>query len=214
MLIDSVMRLSNKIVLASTNRGKWEEFRTLFAAYPEVEITSPEGLVRNPEKLGHVEIYSTYLENAIAKARLINQATHYPSLADDSGLEVDSLGGAPGIHSARYANPSVPASNRKLLLQELATKSGTPRTARFICVLALHIEGLLIHSQGTLEGEIVENERGHQGFGYDSLFAPKGFQKTLAEMSLPEKNAISHRAKAVHNLMIEIRSRGIVFVKP
>jgi XTP/dITP diphosphohydrolase len=208
------MRLCDKIVLASMNPQKWEEFRVLFATYPEVEITSPEGMLRNPDKLAFVEIYSTYLENAIAKSRLVNQATHYPSLADDTGLEVDALQGAPGVRSFRFASPPSAEANRNLLLQKLAEKRGAPRTARFVTALALTLEGLLLHAQGTLEGAISETPRGGGGFGYDSIFIPKGQMKTLAELTATEKNEISHRAIAVHQLMQAVRSNGIVFVKP
>jgi XTP/dITP diphosphohydrolase len=214
------MRLANRIVLASTNHDKLLEFRALFKAYPDVEIVSPEGLLRNPEKLGFAEIHDTYLENAIAKARLANQGSHYPCLADDTGLEVLALEGRPGVRSHRYAPmPSGSSSkiaqdeaNRQLLLKEL--KGKTERTARFVTSLALVMEGICLHATGTLEGTIAEAPRGDNGFGYDPLFIPKGQQKTLAEMTDSEKNALSHRAKALQELFLEVRTRGIVFAKP
>src|SRR4051812_28091898 len=99
------MRLSNKVILASLNRSKFEEFTLLFAHYPEIELVQAAELIRNPEGLQHAEKHSTYLENAVAKARLANFASHYPSLADDSGIEVEALGGRPGVRSHRYATP-------------------------------------------------------------------------------------------------------------
>jgi XTP/dITP diphosphohydrolase len=217
------MRITEKIVLASMNSSKFCEFQALFSIYPAIELISMEGLLRNAEKLALVETHSTYLENAIAKARLVNLGCHYPSLADDTGLEVKALGGRPGARSHRYAKlpPGTLASraaqdlaNNKLLLSELSAIPGAPRTAHFITVLALEIEGILLHSTGVLEGNIAEAPRGANGFGYDSVFIPKNSQKTLAEMTDSEKNSISHRARAVHDLMSQIKAKGIVCARP
>jgi XTP/dITP diphosphohydrolase len=137
-------------------------------------------------------------------------------LADDSGLEVDALSGKPGVRSHRYATPKAGKSqdeaNRELLLSELA--SAKSRKARFVTVLAIVIEGVMIHAEGTLEGSIATEERGTHGFGYDSVFVPQGSTKTLAEMSAEEKNALSHRGKALKELLAQIESHGIVFAKP
>lgn len=219
------MRLANKIVLASLNPDKLFEFRDLLkahaAAIGDVELVSAEALLRNPDKLGMVETHGTYLENATAKARLCNHGTHYPSLADDSGLEVAALNGGPGVRSHRYAK--IPAgqissrmnqdrANNDQLLSELKGKSD--RSAKFVCSLSLVIEGILIHATGTLEGTIADAPRGENGFGYDCLFIPSGSSKTLAEMSMTEKNGISHRKTALDRLILEVRARGIVFAKP
>ena len=210
------MRLSNKVLLATTNRNKFEEFCTLLTAYPEIELVPAEALVRNPQQLEFVERHDTYLENAVAKARLANQACHYPSLADDSGLEVKALGGKPGVRSHRYASPkprmSQDEANVNFLLSEM--KASASREAQFVCTLALVIEGILLHSTGTLEGSIALAPRGINGFGYDSVFIPKESNKTLAEMTNSEKNAISHRLKALQELMVQVKSHGIVFAKP
>ncbi len=217
------MRLSNKIVLASTSNDKLREMRALFERYPEVEIVSAKGIIANPEKLAFAEIHDNYTDNATAKARLANQACHYVCLADDTGLEVDALEGRPGVHSHRFAKltPGSPHSNleqhdanRRLLLEELKKRPDAPRTARFVTVLALSIEGLLVHARGTLEGSIAEEASGGNGFGYDSLFIPQGRKLTLAELSEQEKNAISHRAMAVRALMEKLKDLGVVFVKP
>lgn len=210
------MRLSNRIVLASLNRHKLEEFQALLRNHPEVELVPVSGLIRNPEGLSQVEKHATYLENAAAKARLVNQGCHYPALADDSGLEVFALDGKPGVRSHRFAIPrkgeSQDDANNSLLLKELSGKSS--RDARFVCVVGLVIEGVMIHAEGTLEGTLLESPRGDHGFGYDPLFVPKGFNKSLAEMEAAEKNQISHRAKALQLLMTKIKDHGITFAKP
>jgi XTP/dITP diphosphohydrolase len=210
------MRLSNKVVLATLNRGKYEEFLDLLKPYPEIELVTTDQLIRNPAGLSFAERHSTYWENAAAKARLINQASHYPTLADDSGLEVTALKGRPGVRSHRFATPKAGISqdeaNNQLLLSEL--KGAQDRSAKFICCLALVIEGILIHATGTLEGSILEQPRGTHGFGYDPLFLPQGETRTLAQMTQAEKNAISHRAKALQQLMSQVRAHGIVFAKP
>jgi XTP/dITP diphosphohydrolase len=209
------MRLSNKVLLATQSCDKYEEFCALFTAYPEIHLVMARDVLRNVEGLRFVETHNTYLENAVAKARLINQGAHYPSLADDSGLEVLALEGKLGVRSHRYAPPKAGISqdqaNNELLLKEL---TGKTRDARFVCTLALLIEGILIHATGTLDGTIAEAPRGSHGFGYDPLFIPKGQSKTLAEMSASEKNAISHRAKALQELMAQVKKHGIVFAKP
>jgi XTP/dITP diphosphohydrolase len=216
------MRIANKIVLASTNRGKFEEMKSLLSTYRTegsdhaIELLPAEEILRNADKLGFAERHDTYLENAVAKARLANTGSHYPCLADDSGLEVEALAGKPGVRSHRYASPKAGKSqdeaNRALLLSELA--SAKSRKARFVTTLAIVIEGIMIHAEGTLEGTIATEERGEHGFGYDSIFVPNGSTKTLAEMSAAEKNALSHRAKALKELMAQIQSHGIVFAKP
>jgi XTP/dITP diphosphohydrolase len=221
------MRLSNKILLATLNRDKFEEFRTLFSAYPDVELVMADQFLRNPEKLGFVETHDTYIENAMAKARLANQGAHYATLADDSGLEVEALGGKPGVRSHRYASatsgagPSAASTeagltqdqaNVRKLLTELSGKSS--RQAKFVCSLALLIEGIMIQATGTLEGTITDTPRGTNGFGYDPIFVPKGSSRTFAEMTNAEKNMISHRAKALHELMAKVKNHGIVVAKP
>lgn len=210
------MRLSNKILLATLNRDKFEEFRTLYSAYPDIELVMADQLLRNPQKLGLVETHDTYLENALAKARLANQGSHYPSLADDSGLEVDALGGKPGVRSHRYASFQAGLSQDQANIQKLMTElAGKPtRAARFVCTLVLLIEGIMIHATGVLEGTITDTPRGTNGFGYDPVFVPKGSSRTFAEMTDAEKNMISHRAKALHELMAKVKNHGIVVAKP
>jgi XTP/dITP diphosphohydrolase len=209
------MRLSHRILLATLNRDKFDEFRTLFSAYPEIELVPAAALLVNPEGLAHVETHSTYVENAVAKARLANSGSHYPALADDSGLEVEGLEWKPGVRSHRFATPRAGVSqdqaNIDRLLADLGNRS---HAARFVCTLALVIEGIMIHATGVLEGTITESPRGTNGFGYDPIFIPKGSSRTFAEMSEAEKNLISHRAKALNELMASVKSHGIVFAKP
>lgn len=209
------MRLSHQIVVASTNREKFEEFSALIAPFSNLELLPAEGLVRNVQYLGKVEKYETYAENALAKARLINQACHFPTLADDTGLEVLALEGKPGVKSARFSAPrpglTQDQANLALLLEQM--KGQRNREARFVCTLALVIEGVSILGTGTLEGSLTETPRGGDGFGYDPIFVPKGASKTLAEMSLTEKNQISHRSKALQALLEQTKSHGIVFAK-
>ena len=216
------MRLANRIVLATTNPDKFKEFSALFRTYPDLELIPADSVLRNPEKLGFVERHDTYVENSIAKARLANHGCHYPVLADDSGIEVSALGGRPGVKSFRYAQVKGRTlsrieqnrANNELLLSELKGRTGDERKARFVTTLALCMEGILIHATGTLEGTIADAPRGDQGFGYDSIFIPTGSNRTLAEMTENEKNAISHRGKALQELMLQVKARGIVFVKP
>jgi XTP/dITP diphosphohydrolase len=210
------MRLSNQLVLASLNRHKLEEFQTLLSAYPEITLLPVQKYLRNAENLPKIEGCSTYLENAIAKARTVNQGCHYPALGDDSGLEVRALQGRPGVRSHRYATPqknkSQDQSNIDLLLSEMEGQDN--RSAFFTCTVALVIEGILVHATGTLEGTITEKPRGTQGFGYDPIFIPNGKTQTLGELTQTEKNQISHRSKAIHALMAQIKSHGLVFAKP
>lgn len=199
------MRTVNQLVLASTNDHKYLEMKALLAKVPGIELLRPAGLIRNADKIGVVETHATYLENASAKARLVNQGCHYPALADDSGLEVMALEGKPGIRSARDWNVE------KVLA---GIKGQANREARFVCALALVIEGTLLHATGTLEGTLTDAPRGKNGFGYDPIFVPKGESRTLAEMTETEKNRISHRALAVEGLLRECQAHGIQFVKP
>ncbi len=212
------MRNSNILVVASTNRHKFEEFQLLFSRYPDIQIAPAQEFLRNAEKLGLVETSEHYKENAIAKARACNHGCHYPSIADDSGIEVDALNGRPGVRSHRYSTPKLgetqDQANIKKLLEELKGVPAEKRTARFVCHLALVMEGKTLHVVGTLDGTIAMEPSGIQGFGYDPIFIPQGQSKTLAEIGNEMKNKISHRAIAVMNLMDEIKSQELILAKP
>src|SRR5690349_15530960 len=154
------MRASQEIVLASTNHDKFLEFQALLAAYPELKLLPATKILRNADKLAKVEIHSTYVENAMAKARFANHGAHFPCLADDSGLEVEALQGKPGPRSARYAiakaGQSQDQANRDKLLDELRGHTREKRRAKFVCCLALVMEGVAIHATGSIAGTIAE----------------------------------------------------------
>jgi XTP/dITP diphosphohydrolase len=192
-----------RITIASRNPGKTHEFRDLLGS--EFEVCD----LCNQEKLPPVEeTGETFEENAIVKA--IAAAHHCAGwiLGDDSGLEVDLLGGAPGIYSARYAGAgATDRDNIAKLSDELANCCHEQRTARFRCVLAL-AEGrnMLATFTGTVEGRIIDQPRGAGGFGYDPVFVPAGFDQTFAELPVAVKNTISHRAVACQALRAHLAS--------
>ena len=210
------MRTSHTLVLASTNRHKFEEMTLLFKPYPEVTLVPVNEFIRNPEKIGSVETSDHYTENAIAKARLANHGCHLPCLADDSGIEVEALAGKPGARSHRYGIPKKGETQDQANIEKLlaALKGSKNRNARFICHLALVLEGTLVQSVGILEGTIAESISGSAGFGYDPIFIPKDYTQTLAEIGIDQKNKISHRARAVALLMEEIKKKDIILAKP
>lgn len=182
-----------KLVIATRNKHKLEEIRAIFNV-PSLEIVSA---LDYPDVPDVVEDGTTFEANAMKKAVSLAKATGLWALADDSGLEVDALNGAPGIYSARYAGEPVsyPANNRKLL-KELERVSN--RRARFRCVIALSSpDGKVKTVDGRCEGVIACEERGGTGFGYDPLFIPDGFSITFAEMDAAAKNSISHRGRAL-----------------
>jgi XTP/dITP diphosphohydrolase len=185
-----------RLLIATNNPGKAEEYRELLSGLP-LEITFPaqEGLDLDVKETGE-----TFEENAHIKALAFARATGLLTLADDSGLEVDALGGAPGVHSARYAGPGASDTDRyQRLLAALAAVPPQERSARFRCVVALALPAGIIHSvDGTCEGQIGFAPRGEYGFGYDPIFVVEGYGgQTLAELHPDEKNRISHRARAV-----------------
>jgi XTP/dITP diphosphohydrolase len=199
-----------KLLLASRNHGKVREFRQLFADLPGLEVIALDALPALPEV---VEDGDSFEHNAKKKAREVAAATGMLVVADDSGLEVDALGGAPGVHSARYAGKQGDdAANNAKLIAEL-TRLHVPeaaRTARYHVVLALaDPEGPLgseIHLEhGVCEGRIQLEPRGEGGFGYDPYFVPEGHACTMAELAPEQKNRLSHRAKAAHELAVFLR---------
>lgn len=182
------------IVLATANKHKVEELRTMLGGLAVRIISAAEaGFVEEIDETG-----ATLEENALLKARRVAEVTGTPALADDTGLEVDILDGAPGVYSARFAGPGCsPADNRALLLHKLSGMDHERRHARFRCVLAFVNGTEEILFSGECAGYISTTERGAGGFGYDAIFLPDGDNRTLAEMGPDEKNAISHRGRAV-----------------
>ena len=184
-----------ELLVATRNHGKLKEIRALLTP---LQVTV-RGLADFPELPEIVEDGLTFAENAEKKAATIARLTGRLTLADDSGLEVAVLGGEPGVHSARYAGADADdAANNRKLLAALAAIPPAQRAAAFVCVMALcAADGSCRTFAGRLEGEIISEARGTEGFGYDPLFVVAGQQRTLAEIPLDEKNRISHRAQAL-----------------
>ena len=184
-----------KIVVGTRNSGKVREIQTALADLPFAVVGLPETDIPDVEETG-----TTFQENAILKARHYCQFTGEYCLADDSGLEVDALDGEPGVYSARYAGlDSTDASNNEKLLTVLKDVPPSGRTARFRSVLVLAgPDGSLLLVDGVCEGVILDEARGTGGFGYDPLFYMPSQGKTMAEMTIEEKNRISHRGNALN----------------
>ena len=184
-----------KIVFASGNKGKLREASEIFEGFEIVPISAFPAWVA-PEESG-----STFLQNALIKAEAAAEAAEGQIvLADDSGLVVPALNGAPGIFSARFSPEGTDAANRKKLLSELSGKGD--RSAYFLCAaLLIFPDRKVVAAEGRCYGRIIESCRGENGFGYDPLFVPEGYEKTLAELSEGEKNAISHRGRAFRKLL-------------
>lgn len=195
------------LVIATRNRGKIAELARILSLddseFEPIEVKSvAEFNIADVEETG-----STFEENALLKALTVARATGFPALADDSGLTVDSLGGEPGIYSARYSGVhGDDAANIEKLLNELSSNS-IDRSARFVAVIALaKPDGSHIMARGELLGRIAESRRGENGFGYDPVFVPLGSEKTLGEFLPQEKDEISHRARALAQIAPKIPS--------
>ena len=194
-----------KIFLATGNEGKVKEFVEIFNIEKERILT----LKDFPDMPETEETGSSFSENALIKARAGAAFSGEITVADDSGLEVEALNGAPGIYSARYGggNPDH-IGQMELLLKELEESGSKNRKARFVCVAAVIFpDGRELAATGVFEGEIGFERRGENGFGYDSIFY-LGNGKSVAELSDTEKNRISHRAKAIKNLLSELKTKG------
>lgn len=182
------------LLLATRNPGKVREITSILED-SGWSFSSAQENVGTPDENG-----KTFTDNAIAKARFYASAAGLWALADDSGLEVDALGGAPGVYSARYAGENASdADRRELLLSELAKVSAPERRARFVCVVAIaNADGAVLNvSEGICVGTLTFAPRGNGGFGYDPLFVPDGYDQTFAELPENVKNRISHRARAL-----------------
>lgn len=183
-----------KIVLATHNLYKVEEIRSILSGL-EIELLSLDAFPAIGEIEGDGE---TLEENARKKAAAVFDATHILSLADDTGLEVDALGGRPGVYSARYSGENATyRQNNEKLLGELKGIPRERRTAKFRCVISIVGDGVDEIALGEVPGRIIESTRGTNGFGYDPLFVPDGYDVTYAEMDSELKNRLSHRAKAL-----------------
>ena len=200
--------MSREIILASKNAGKIREFKRMLAELAsDIEVFS----LLDFDSPDVEETGATLEENAELKVRAITELTGKASLADDSGIFVDALGGAPGVYSARYAggHGDDEANNEKLLRELHTLESNGPidRSAAFRCVVALAfpshhaLAGQVIFERGEMRGEITDSPRGQHGFGYDPLFIPLGFTVTSAELDATQKDAISHRGKALRAML-------------
>ena len=194
------------IVLATRNKKKIDEIKRIVKDMP-VTIYTLDDFPGCPEV---VEDGKTFEENAVKKARAVSKYTKMPALADDSGLEVYALGGAPGVFSARYsgegADDRKDIKNYEKLLKEMSSLPDDKRGARFICVIAMaFVDGRIETFSGYAEGLIGKEPKGANGFGYDPVFYPKGHGRTFAEMSDKEKDLLSHRGAALESFMVFLK---------
>ena len=197
------MKAGDTVVIASTNPGKIAEVRQILAGLPLVLLTSDDlGGWPEIEETG-----DTYLANALLKARAVAAVTGKAALADDSGIEVDALDGAPGVRSARFSGEQASdEDNNAKLIESLDGVPSERRGARYRCVAVLVTpDGEEIAGIGSCEGRIGTEARGTGGFGYDPWFLPEGYSRTMAELTAEEKHAISHRGKALRGLADKLR---------
>jgi XTP/dITP diphosphohydrolase len=202
------MRCPPVIAIATRNPHKIDEIRAICADWPVRWVTDGAGWPQVDET------GSTYLRNALLKAQAVAAATGLPALADDSGIEADAHGGAPGVRSARFAREGASdAQNLGLLIERLRTVDPPARTCRYRCVAVLAWpDGAEVHAEGVCEGVLIIEPRGSGGFGYDPAFVPTpaempdGHGRTMAELSAAEKNAISHRGRAFRALRSRLRA--------
>lgn len=195
-----------KIIFATSNEGKMKEVREILADLNVPVLSLREAGI----KADIVEDGSTFEENAIIKARAIMEMSNAVVLADDSGLEVDYINKEPGIYSARYMGEDTPyAVKNQNIIDRLQGAEGKERSARFICAIAAALpDGRILTTRATIEGQIGHEERGENGFGYDPIMYLPELGKTTAELSMEEKNQISHRGKALRLMKEELRRLG------
>lgn len=186
--------LLNELILATKNQHKADEMRSLLKPLG-ISVFSSIDFPNLPDV---IEDGQTLEANALKKAKTIAKLTGKPTLADDTGLFVDVLNGAPGVYSARFAGGNASYEDNVVkLLTELTKKGSFPHSARFETVLALVIQEKEVLLKGVCEGKIIDVRKGGKGFGYDPIFIPNGYSETFAEISSEEKNRISHRGKAI-----------------
>lgn len=183
-----------RVIVATSNAGKVREIAEALAPLGWQLEPLPEGVVM-PEETG-----STYEENASLKACTVAARLRLPALADDSGLEVEALDGQPGVYSARFGNATNDTDRNTYLLDKLRDQDNRQARFRSVVILA-YPDGDMETYEGMVEGSLLEGPRGSGGFGYDPLFVPKGAARTLAEMSVEEKRAVSHRGEALKKLL-------------
>lgn len=200
--------MTARLVLATRNAHKVVELRAILAAELDVDVDLDDAVVGLDgfDVPDVVESGTTFAANALLKAHAVVEATGLPGLADDSGLAVDVLGGAPGVFSARWSGAGDDAANVRLLLAQLNDVPDDDRGAAFVCAVALVTpDGKEVVEHGRLSGWLVREPRGSGGFGYDPILEVHGSTRTLAEFAPDEKNAISHRAQAVRAVVPALR---------
>ncbi|MGO3266703.1 MAG: RdgB/HAM1 family non-canonical purine NTP pyrophosphatase [Sphingobacteriaceae bacterium] len=191
-----------ELVFATNNEHKLEEVRALLGDKIEFKSLADIGCQEDIPETG-----TTFKENAKQKTDYLVQRYAVNCFGDDSGLEVDALDGEPGVYSARYSGSRDMEKNISLVLEKLNGVHLSARTARFRTVISLYLDGTQYFFEGQIEGAIITSEVGAEGFGYDPIFVPKGYDQTFAQMSLAEKNQISHRAIAIANLITFLKAR-------
>jgi XTP/dITP diphosphohydrolase len=199
--------IARRVVLASSNAGKLREFAELLGSSGFELARQSDFHIAPPPETG-----ATFLENALIKARNAASLAQLPAIADDSGIEVDALSGAPGVYSARYAGEDASdAANLDKLLAALRDVPPGRRTARYRCVV-VYVESAgdprPLVGEGTWEGHIIDARRGSGGFGYDPSFVPRGDTRTVAEMPAAEKHALSHRGQALRAFLAQFTRTG------
>ena len=193
----------SRLIIASNNKGKLREFGELLEPFG-FEVVSMREAGFTDEI---VEDGDTFEENAHIKAKAVFEKLGVPVIADDSGLEIDFLNGAPGVYSARYAPNRDFDKGMEKLLSEMAQSPNKSRKAHFSCVISLAFpDGSYKLFEGRVDGQIALEKHGNGGFGYDPLFVPDGFAKSFAQMSKEEKNSVSHRGRAVEKLKAYLKS--------
>lgn len=187
--------MTRNLLIATRNNKKKRELQSILSSW-DINILTLDDMETMPEI---IEDGVTFVDNAVKKARTIAQLSGCTTLADDSGLEVDALGGEPGVYSARFSGPEADDNkNNRKLLDMMRDVAAEERTARFICVIAVAApDGSVQTVEGVCAGKIGMYAKGENGFGYDPLFIPAGFDRTFAELADDEKNRISHRGKAL-----------------
>ncbi|MCK5450778.1 MAG: RdgB/HAM1 family non-canonical purine NTP pyrophosphatase [Candidatus Omnitrophica bacterium] len=193
------------ILIATHNLNKRKEIKTLLKDFSNIKVLSLDDIKIDPPRI--VEDGKTFRQNAVKKAVITSQFVDGLVLADDSGLVLDILGGKPGVRSARFARKhATDIENNKKLLKLLEKMDGEKRAAKFVCHITLATKGKLLENfEGVIWGMITKKGRGQNGFGYDPIFVPDGYNKTFAQMTAAYKNKISHRALALKQLKEHIQ---------
>ena len=193
-----------ELIIASQNQNKLVEFKKILG--DKINLFSLSDIGLNQEI---PENEKTIKKNAMFKAKFVNTQTGKNVFADDTGLEIDSLNGEPGVYSARYSGVDRnPDKNIELVLRKLKNKAN--RNSRFKTIISLIIDGKSVNFEGVVEGKITEEKRGSNGFGYDPIFQPNGYASTFGQMSLKEKNKISHRSIAINKMVQYLKENNLL----